>query len=70
VITLPQTTVRRGAGPVHRTLWLELRFRSCNDATATRKVRSLLKWLLRTWGIRCSSIDWSDEAPPPSAAAA
>lgn len=38
---------------VQRVITLRLAFTAADPDHATRKLRSLLKWLLRTWGVRC-----------------
>jgi hypothetical protein len=43
-----------------RTLTLRLSFHAPDEATAGRKVKALLKWLLRSWRIRCLSCEWDD----------
>lgn len=45
---------------VKKTLTLRLSFHATDDGTATRKIRALLKWLLRAWGLRCLSCTWDD----------
>lgn len=47
------------------TIDLRLSFRADDPGQATRKVRALLKWLLRAWGLRCESCEWRDGATEP-----
>ena len=45
---------------IKRTLTLKLTFTALDDSHGARKIRALLKYLLRAWGIRCESVEWQD----------
>ncbi len=47
------------------TIDLRLSFRAEDQGHASRKVRALLKYLLRTWGLRCESCEWRDGPAEP-----
>lgn len=48
-----------------RTLTLTVSFNAETEGDTTRKIRSLLKWLGRTWRLRVETIHWTDEQPKP-----
>lgn len=46
---------------IKRTIALRLSFKAEDDAHAVRKIRALVKWLLRAWGLKCDSLTWEGE---------
>ena len=46
---------------IKRTLTLRLTFTCLDESHGARKIRALLKYLLRAWGIKCESVEWHDQ---------
>lgn len=53
---------------VKRTLNLVVSFQADDEGSATRKIRSLLKWLGRSWNLKVERINWQDEPPKATTA--